>query len=464
MFLENQVKQKSFITHGAINKVIIYISAPLMLNNLVRTLYNLTDGLFVAQISAEDFAATAFVWPLNFLFISLGMGVGVGATALLAQLLGAQRKDQARHYAHNTLFISYTLGFITMLIGLLTAPTFLTWMGARGDLYDKSLVYLRINYIGLFFDFVYFGYQAILNSQGKTKAITIISALSSISNIILDPLFIFEDLPWFALPGLNWGIVGAGWATVVSKLVLYILAVLVVEKQSDLKVTFKAFKLDQAVIQHILKVAWPTALGYGGSALGFTVLNGLIAGYGTNTLAAFSMVNRITDIITQPQMGIGGGLTSIIGQNMGAKQFNRSRLIFRQATLMVIGISFCASLIVLLFQNPVLSVFIKDNADPELWIQAKEYLTFSAFIIFFMGLFSIFNGFFQGCGQTQYGMYMSIGRLWALRLPVIWLLKSVTSLGSTGIWIAMLVSNAGVCLYGYYIYKSRDWAALALYH
>ena len=103
-----------------------------MLNNLVRTLYNLTDGLFVAQISAEDFAATAFVWPLNFLFISLGMGVGVGATALLAQLLGAQRKDQARHYAYNALFISYTLGFITMLIGLLTTPHLFDLDGCSG--------------------------------------------------------------------------------------------------------------------------------------------------------------------------------------------------------------------------------------------------------------------------------------------------------------------------------------------
>lgn len=142
---------------------------------------------------------------------------------------------------------------------------------------------------------------------------------------------------------------------------------------------------------------------------------------------------------------------------MGAQAYDRVRAFFKRAVAIVISISFVASLLVLLFQEPLLSIFIKQDASVELWMQAKEYLAYTAFIIFFMGLFSIFNGYFQGCGKTKYGMFMEIGRLWLLRLPVIWVLGEMTSLGSTGIWIAMLVSNAGVCLFGYYIYKTRDW-------
>ena len=89
------LEKQNFITTGHINRVILTIATPLMINNLIRTLYNLTDGLYVAQLSAEDFAATAFIWPLNFLFISLGMGISVGATALVAQYFGAGKYRDA---------------------------------------------------------------------------------------------------------------------------------------------------------------------------------------------------------------------------------------------------------------------------------------------------------------------------------------------------------------------------------
>lgn len=456
--MKNKQFDRNFITQGSLNKVILSISVPLMLNNLVRTLYNLTDGLFVAQISAEDFAATAFVWPLNFLFISIGMGIGIGATALIAQQMGGNHYQTAKYYADNTILLSLVLGFLAALIGYLATPSLIYWMGARDGLYEKSVIYLQINFIGLFFDFVYFSYQAILNAQGQTKSITVISIISSLTNVILDPLFIFDNV--FGLPGLNLGIAGAAYATVISKIVLYLLAIRIVHKHSEISVSVRKVKVDRQIIRNISKVAVPSAMGYGGSALGFTVLNGLIASYGTNTLAAYSMVNRITDLLNQPQLGIGAALTSIIGQNIGSGNFNRAQAVFKRAAQLILGLSLISSLTVILGRYQILSIFIKGGADPELWSQALEYLYFAAFIIFFMGLFSALNGFFQGTGHTKYAMYMSVGRLWALRLPIIWLLGSFTDLGSMGIWIAMLLSNLLVVLYGFYVYRSRDWQAL----
>lgn len=456
--MKNKQFDRNFITQGSLNKVILSISVPLMLNNLVRTLYNLIDGLFVAQISAEDFAATAFVWPLNFLFISIGMGIGIGATALIAQQMGGNHYQTAKYYADNTILLSLVLGFLAALIGYLATPSLIYWMGARDGLYEKSVIYLQINFIGLFFDFVYFGYQAILNAQGQTKSITVISIISSLTNVILDPLFIFDNV--FGLPGLNLGIAGAAYATVISKIVLYLLAIRIVHKHSEISVSVRKVKVDRQIIRNISKVAVPSAMGYGGSALGFTVLNGLIASYGTNTLAAYSMVNRITDLLNQPQLGIGAALTSIIGQNIGSGNFNRAQAVFKRAAQLILGLSLISSLTVILGRYQILSIFIKGGADPELWSQALEYLYFAAFIIFFMGLFSALNGFFQGTGHTKYAMYMSVGRLWALRLPIIWLLGSFTDLGSMGIWIAMLLSNLLVVLYGFYVYRSRDWQAL----
>lgn len=451
-------ERSNFITAGATNRVILTIATPLMINNLIRTLYNLTDGLYVAQLSAEDFAATAFIWPLNFLFISIGLGISVGATSLIAQHFGANQLRMAKKYADNAIFLTDSLGVLLAIVGTILAPLFVGWMGAQGAFFLKATIYLKINLIGLFFDFCYFGYQALLNAQGRTRTITVISAVSSIVNVLLDPILIFETVPVVGIRGLNMGIEGAAWATVVAKMVLLGLAIYAVRKESQIQIRVTQLSLDRTVMQKILSIAWPSAFGYGGAALGFTVLNGLIQSYGTSTLAAYSMVNRISDLLTQPQMGIGTALTAIIGQNMGAGLYERSHMIFRRALLWVLVISAIGSLSMFIWRYPILSIFIKDTSDDLLWKHAIEYLNFSAFIIFFMGLFSAYTGFFQGCGATRYSMKMSIGRLWLVRLPIIWILGAMTSLGSTGIWIAMLLSNAVTVLYGHVIYKTKDWA------
>lgn len=444
---------KNFITQGNISKVIMTLSLPLMFNNLIRTLYNLTDGLFVARLSAEDFAATSFVWPLNSIFISIGIGIGIGATSLISQQLGAKNYKKADIYADNTILMIFILGILTSFLGYLTAPTFLYWMGARDSFLIKATTYLQISFFGLFFDFMFFAYQAILNAEGMTKDITRMSVLSSLVNVILDPIFIFERVPLFNLPGFNLGIAGAAWATIASKFVLMLLAMRIVHSRSNIRISYKNNQRDLKVMKEIGKIAFPTAVGYSGSSFGFTVMHGFIQSFGTNTMTAFAIGNRVTDLVTQPQMAIGTALTSIIGQNIGAGNIERVKDVFKKAMLIVLSISLVSSLIVLSFQSQLLKLFIKDGSDPEIWRQASEYIVFSAFIIFFMGFYSGFTGYFQGIGQTKYSMFMSIGRLWFIRIPLIWSLNTFTNLGPRGIWISMVVSNFLTCLYAFVVYK-----------
>ncbi|MDO5028008.1 MAG: MATE family efflux transporter [Bacillota bacterium] len=452
---------KDFITQGKISSVIMTLSLPLMFNNLVRTLYNLTDGLFVARLSAEDFAATSFVWPLNSIFISLGIGIGIGATSLISQYLGAKNYKKAESYANNAIIMIFLLGILSSIIGYLTAPTFLYWMGARDSFLLKATAYLQISFFGLFFDFMFFGYQAILNAEGLTKDITRMSVISSLVNVILDPIFIFDKIPFTQLTGLNLGITGAAWATIASKFVLMLMAIATVNKRSNIKISYGKTKPDFSIMSTIGKIAFPTAIGYSGSSFGFTFMHGFIQSFGTNTMAAFAIGNRVTDLVTQPQMAIGTALTSIIGQNVGAGNIERVKEVFKKALLIVFSFSLVASIVVLLFQSQLLTLFIKEGSDPEIWLQASEYIVFSAFIIFFMGFYSGFTGFFQGIGKTKYSMFMSIGRLWFVRLPMIWTFNNFTNLGPRGIWISMLVSNFLTVFYAFIVYKKINLNSLS---
>ena len=426
-----------------------------MISNLIKTLYGITDGIYVAQISSEDYAATSFTWPVLYLFIAVGLGVSVAATSLMSQRLGARKLKDCSIYAVHTLILTTVLGVIFSILGVITAPFIVRWMGATGSFEYKSYIFLAINSVGLLFDMIFFGYQSILNSQGRTKSMTIISTISSITNVVIDPFFIFDNV--LGIPGLNMGLAGAAWATVLSKVLLVVFAIRVVKKESEIEVSFKNFKLDMGIIKHIFSIAIPASLGSSGEAIGFTVLNGFIQSYGTTTLAAFSMGNRLSDIFNQGAIGIGMALTSITGQNIGAGKKERSKDIFKRANIIITFFSLASAIIILLFKDQLLSIFIKDRSDIELWRQASEYMYFSAIITFFMGYFSAINGFFQGVGKTKLTMYLSLARLWVLRLPLIMILKSLTNLGSTGIWISMLVSNALTVIVGFIIYKRGRW-------
>ncbi|MDU4019265.1 MAG: MATE family efflux transporter [Finegoldia magna] len=451
----NKKSNIEFITNGNITDVIFKLSIPLMISNLIKTLYGITDGIYVARISSEDYAATSFTWPVLYLFIAVGLGVSVAATSLMSQRLGARKLKDCSIYAVHTLILTTVLGVIFSILGVITAPFIVRWMGATGSFEYKSYIFLAINSVGLLFDMIFFGYQSILNSQGRTKSMTIISTISSVTNVVIDPFFIFDNV--LGIPGLNMGLAGAAWATVLSKVLLVVFAIIVVKKESEIEVNFKNFKLDIGIIKHIFSIAIPASLGSSGEAIGFTVLNGFIQSYGTTTLAAFSMGNRLSDIFNQGAIGIGMALTSITGQNIGAGKKERSKDIFKRANIIITFFSLASAIIILLFKDQLLSIFIKDRSDIELWRQASEYMYFSAIITFFMGYFSAINGFFQGVGKTKLTMYLSLARLWVLRLPLIMILKSLTNLGSTGIWISMLVSNALTVIVGFIIYKRGRW-------
>lgn len=443
-----------FITNGNINKVIFRISIPLMISNLIKTLYGITDGIYVAQLSSEDYAATSFTWPINFLFIAIGLGINVAATSIMSQLLGGKRNEEAKVYARHTLVLTAILGIIFSFVGYAISPYIVRRMGAEGSFAYKSQIFLEINSIGLIFDLIFFGYQAILNAQGLTRPITVISIISSLVNVILDPFFIFDNV--LGLPGLNMGLAGAAYATVISKVLLVIIAIRVLNKESEIDIEFKNFKFNPKIIRNLFSLGIPASLGSSGEAIGFIFLNGFIQSYGTTTLAAFSMGNRLSDITNQASMGVGMALTSIIGQNIGARKEKRARDIFKRANIIITIFSLIAAIILLVFKDQLLSIFIKDKTDIDLWSQASEYMYYSAVITFFMGYFSAITGYFQGVGKTKYTMYLSLGRLWIFRIPTILILKNLTNLGSTGIWIAMLLSNSLTVLCGFLIYLKEN--------
>src|SRR5690554_5014291 len=435
-------------------KVLMTLSFPIMINNLIQTLYNLVDGIWVSKISSVHFAATAFVFPVNFLFIAIGIGVSVAGTSILSQMVGADREDQAREYAAQLIGISVLLSLAFSIFGVAATPWIVRAMGGTGDLAVYSNIYLRITFLDLPFLFLFYNINSIRNAQGDTVTPTVLSGISAILSMILDPMFIFT---------FGWGIAGAAWATLLSRALLSVYGIrLIMGDENPLRPDFKGFKFNRHILRELSRIGFPAAIGQSGAAFGFIILNGFIVSYGTATMAAFGMVNRITSLIMQPAMGIGAALTAVIGQNIGARLYDRVRESFRKASLLTLVLGTVGGLLMFFFRDPIVNFFIQSKDDPEVITQGIGYLSWIAFTTPLMGMFSVFQGVFQGSGHTKYSMAMEIGRLWLVRIPLILLLKNFTDIGPTGIWFSMVFSNLLVVIFGLYIYRKGSWSEQVL--
>lgn len=444
-----KLDRKELILNGNMYKVIITLSLPIMLNNFIQTLYNLADAMWVSKLGSVQFAATSFVWPVIFLFISLGIGISVAGTSILSQLVGASEYEEANRYASQLMAISMIFSVIFALLGYFLSPYIVGWMGATGDLAKYSNIYLQISFLGFPFVFLFFNFNSIMNAQGNTLAPTILSGISAIINVILDPIFIFT---------LNMGVAGAAIATVLSQALLVFAGIYILKKHSPMiKLDFKGFKFNKNMLKKIVEIGFPSTIGQSGAALGFTVLNSFIASYGTSTLAAFAMVNRITSLIMQPPMGIGAALTSIVGQNIGANQFDRVMEAFKKSTIIVLSLSIVGTGFLIWKDKGIIDFFMRSKDDMEVINQGITFLRYISVSMPFMGMFSIFQGLFQGSGHTKYSMAMAIGRLWFIRIPMILVFKHLMKIGPEGIWFSMSFSNFLICVYGYIVYRKGKW-------
>ena len=445
----DRTTKTEMILKGSIYRVLITLSIPIIISSLIQTLYNLVDGIWVSKISSVHFAATAFVWPVNFLFISLGLGLSIAGTSILAQLIGANNIKGTKEYSTQLMAITFLCSIVFTVLGYMLSPVIIKLMGATGDLATLGNIYLRITFLDMPFMFFYFNINSIMHAQGNTITPMILSGASAIINVILDPILIFT---------LNMGIAGAAWATLISRALLAGAGLLMLfGKKNRIRPDFRGFKLNKGIAKEIVTVGLPATIGQSGASLGFIVLNAFIGSYGTATIAAYAMVNRIISLVMQPAMGMGSALTAIVGQNIGANQMDRVKEAFHKALKLSITIGVVGGILLVLFDEPIINFFMQSKDDLSVIELALTYLVYISLSMPLMGIFSVFQGLFQGTGNTRYSMAMEIGRLWFVRLPMILLFKHLTNWGPTGIWFSMSFSNLIVCLYGYVVYRGKGW-------
>ena len=430
-------------------KAFLTLALPVFGANFMKAFNELVDTFFIGQ-TANSVAAQAGVslsWPLINIFASFQVGFGVAGVAVVSQLLGAGRKEEARENAGVLLMVAVLFGVVLNVLLYLSAPWVMAITGASGDVLHCSVSYLRVRSFELVFTFVFAAFQAVRQAQGDTVTPVTLSVSAVVLNIVLTAVFV---------QGMGLGVFGAGLATVLGNVaVAPVCLYLLFARRQPLCLELGRITLSWPILCRLTRIAAPAAFSQALSSLGFLVLQAVILSYGEAVTAAFSIGNKISNILLMPVLALG----AYVGQNIGAGNGDRARQAYRVSRNIGLAIAVAGSLLLLPFREELVALLSNDSATQT---AAVEYMFWVLLTQPLMSLFQNYLGVFNGSGRTIYAFWMSTARLWLVRLPLITLFKQFTEVGSAGVWYAMVLSNFIILFLGAFLYRRVDFTPLRM--
>ncbi|ASJ09989.1 MATE family efflux transporter [Thermococcus sp. P6] len=436
---EKVARMREEILNGSIVKTLLVLAYPLIINQLVQVLYNLTDTFWLGKLGRVELAAPGTAWPLVWFFMSIGMGFATAGFAFVSQYVGAGEYEKANRAAGALYSLMMLFAVGVGLFGVLSAPYLLRFMSVTDTVYPYALAYTRVIFAGIPFSFTLFAFNFLLRAIGDTRTPVKINMATVFLNILLDPLLIFG---WFGFPRL--GVMGAAIATMLSNTLGSLVGgYLLFTGRVGIHLTMENLKPDPAFYSRIFRVGIPSSVGSSTTALGFVILTKIIftlgGAFGNADVAfsTYSITNRLTNFMFAFSDGISMAMGTMIGQTVGAELYDRAKTIAEKAMAINFTILGAGTLLFILFRVEIFRFFIDDPAIIAESTKVVRY--FSAFLPFF-GIFSAVNNVFRSSGHTKKSMLLAIFRLWVLRLPLSYGL-GVLFRDTAGMWLGMGLSN-----------------------
>jgi putative MATE family efflux protein len=448
--MENRNKDKPPLLSGSIPGSLMRLSLPVMATFMLQTLYSMADAFWLGKLGREAISAPGICFPILFFFVSFGAGFSVAGTTLVAQYTGSGQRDQANLAAGQTFVFLLIGATIVSLVGVAASSPILRLMHTPQDVFVNAHSYLRIMFTGIPFMAISFIYGGIMRGAGDAITPMIINLGANLLNILLDPFLIFG---WGPFPRME--VAGAAMVTVISRILASTACViLLVSGARRVKVRWPQLRPRRHYLRRIMRIGMPAGVGQSGASLGFMVTQGFVNSFGSVVVSAFTVAVRIIHFLNVPAMGLSAGATALIGQNLGADQVKRAERTIWWAVGMVAAFLAVGCTLLVFYSQPVIRLFIN---DPQVVSQGVILFRVVSYSVFFFGIIMVVFAAFQGAGKTSPVMYLSIGRLWLLRIPIAYVLAFILGWGHLGIWWGMFVSNVIISMVGLVWFGRGTW-------
>ena len=442
---------KNKLLEGPILRSLLALAVPIVAANALQSAYQLIDAFWVGRLGGAAVAAVSVSFPAMFLMFAIGGGLSIAGSTLIAQYVGARNERMVGHVAGQTLLMVALASLVLGAGGYLIAPVLLRTMGVAPDVYPGALAFMRVSFAGLIFSFTYFVFQSIMRGIGRPNLPVYIALGTVFLNFVLDPLLIFG---WGSVPGF--GVMGAAMTTFVSQAIAAIIGIAVLRTGlHGVHLRRGDFIPDLTYVKRAFFLGLPASIEMSARAAGLMVMSFLITSFGTLALAAYGVSSNVLQVVMIPAMGLSMAISTLVGQNIGARNIERAAAIGRLGALIGFFGLEAFGLLVFLFPRTIVSFFVPEDAAV---IEAgAQFLRIGAPAWGFLGLQFALTGVLRASGNMVVTMVLTLVSQWVLLFPIAYVLSKHTALAVQGIWWAFPAANVVIGLITLCVYAKGDW-------
>ncbi len=407
--------RKMDMTEGVIWKQLVWFFLPILFGSLFQQLYNTADAVIVGNFVGKEALAAVGGTTGTFINLLVGFftGLASGATVIIAQYYGAKEHDALRRALHTGIALGIAGGAVFMIIGLVFAPAILAVMRTPTDIIGHAVTYMRIYFVGIIPGLLYNIGAGILRALGDSRRPLLVLIICCICNIVLDILFVLV---------LHMGVAGVGWATTVSQFiscicVLYFLANM---PEAHCRLSLPQIRFDRLTLLKIVQIGLPAGLQSTMYNISNVIIQMTVNDFGTDTIAAWTVYSKIDSIFWMTISAFGVSITTFVGQNFGARRFDR----IKRGVKVCFGMSVIAAAAISLFSVTCGGfIYRLFNNDPGVLAVGDIILKTVPPLFVTYNLIEILSGAVRGCGDAVRPMLMTMFGVCVLRL--VWIFTVV---------------------------------------
>ena len=424
--------------------LVLSMSLPMVISMAVNALYNIVDSYFVAKISEDAMTALSLVFPIQNFINAVAIGFGVGINAMIAQYLGAGRRDKADEALTQGMVLAVIHGIVMMILCIIGIPYFLRLFTT-----DANVIALGVRYATIVFSFsvilsVNLTFEKMNQAIGNMKITMISLLIGCVLNIILDPMIIFGIGPFPEL-----GIAGAALATGFGQcvpIVIYIAAYLKRPKRVAFRREY--LHLTREVAKRLYSIGVPAILNMALTSVLTTALNAILAAFSQTYVLVLGIYYKLQTFLYMPANGIIQGMRPLIGYNYGAGEHRRVEQLYRLTLLLNICIMTAGMILCLTIPGKLMGAFAENPQTIQNGVTALHIICFG-FILSAVSVTAC--GALEGLGKGIPSLLISLSRYVVLIIPLALIFSRF--FGAAGVWHAFWVTEALSAVFAVIIYR-----------
>ena len=427
------------------------LAIPASVGTLFQTLYNVVDTYFAGKISPEALSALSKSFPIYFIIIGTCIGVTVASTSLIANSIGESDEKKTLNYFTHSIYYGILIAILIAYIGLTYADDIFDIMVTTPEVKSLGLEYTNIIFAGSVVFILVVSLNSLLHAEGDTKTYRNLLILSFFLNIILNPILIFG---FMYIPAM--GVKGIAIATIISQSIcLFIIFIKILKNKRVKELTTDFFIPKFLYFKNLFFQSVPITISISASSFAFTVVIAYVGNFGEYAVAGYGAGERFIHVMLLPVLGLNTAIVSIIGQNFGAKNFDRIKEAYFTAIKYGVSIMIVSGIIVYFIADIIIGLF---SSNLEVIDSGKQYLKIQTFAFPAYTIFFMCNGFFIGLKKAEYAMASNLIRNFVIPVIVYYIAVEIKVALTSFFWlwsISNITYSALILLFVIFFIKNK---------